>query len=130
MSHAAAKAHHADAQLVGGFVGGAGRMSLDQGGGGDSSGGVLQETATVKDTVFHCFSIKESVERLAKRAIAGRAWPSDSASCFGIDLPGETQDTGLYSRPKNNENNPFIHILDEGCGRRSLLFHHESIPAG
>mgnify|MGYP001181511964 CR=1 FL=1 len=58
MTHAAAKAHHADAQLVGGFVGGAGRMSLDQGGGGDSSGGVLQETATVEDTVFHCFSIK------------------------------------------------------------------------
>ena len=105
-------------------------MALGQGGSGDSSGGVLQETATVEDTVFHCFSIKESVERLAKRATAGRAWASDSAWCFGIDLPGETQNTRLSSRPKNNENNSFIHILDEGCARRSLLFRHESIPAG
>ncbi len=51
--HAAAKAHHADSQLVSGLVGGVERVALGQGGGGDSSGGVLEETATVEEGVFH-----------------------------------------------------------------------------
>jgi hypothetical protein len=34
-------------------------LALGQGGGGDPSGGVLQETAAIEDAVFHCFSKKE-----------------------------------------------------------------------
>ena len=72
--HAAAKAHHADSQLVGGLVGGVERVALGQGGGGDSSGGVLEETATVEEGVFH-FSHEMSGLNLATVL---HTWPSNS----------------------------------------------------
>ena len=53
MGHAAAQAHHADAQLVGGAVGGAERVAPGQAGGGSPGGGVLQETAAIERAVFH-----------------------------------------------------------------------------
>ena len=63
--HASAKAHHADSQLVGGLVRGVERVALGQGGGGDSSSGVLEEAATVEEGVFH-FSHKISWLSLGK----------------------------------------------------------------
>tara|TARA_B100000446_G_scaffold46514_1_gene42847 strand:+ start:258 stop:500 length:243 start_codon:yes stop_codon:yes gene_type:complete len=65
VGHPAAKAYHSDSQLVGGLVGGSKRVAPSQGGGGDSGGGVLQETATIEGAVFHFIIWRKPVERLS-----------------------------------------------------------------